>query len=355
MYRNSDATDDWKPSAKEWLSLLPGPDTKNTCGICKQCLSEYPLPKRRKLSELPPTVTCVEPLPANYDGLSKAAESGNWPLSGLHIVHAAAALDTTLNVTFPAKAEWGREDVGIENHVGYPGGKISVATKTVDQLVFGVAGSKEQPKVPTVLTIDTEGFDAFVLLGAARTLSSGGVAYLEFEYHSVKPWIKMQLKWVVDYLDNFHFDCYFAGNDGLSYKVTGGCWEDKYEFHKWSNVVCASRIKIEPHTCWHDALEIFSYGDGRFARSHSPADEQYEAETATEAATEVPAETWHSHANQNAAGSPRQFLGLKGSHSHGSSSDHGIQRGMSPDDTQHHRPNGPAPEAAPRRHGRTTI
>ena len=147
MYRNTDATDDWKPSAKEWLSLLPGPNTKNTCGICKQCLSEYPLPKRRKLSELPPTVTCVEPLPANYDGLSKAAESGNWPLSGLHIVHAAAALDTTLNVTFPAKAEWGREDVGIENHIGYPGGKISVATKTVDQLVFGVAGSKEQPKV----------------------------------------------------------------------------------------------------------------------------------------------------------------------------------------------------------------
>ena len=332
MYRNTNATDDWKPSAKEWLSVLPA---STTCGQCKQCESEYPLPKRRKLSELPPTVTCVEPLPANFDGLSAAAQTEPWASSGLRIIHAAAALDTSRKVTFPANAKWGREDIGIDNHgqnrLQNPSGEISVATKTVDQLVFGDAGSNEQPKIPTVLTIDTEGFDALVLFGAARTLSSGGVAYLEFEYHGMPPWKDIKLKWIIDYLNNFHFDCYFAGNDGLAFKVTG-CWQEKYEFHKWSNLACASRMKIEPHTCWHDAIEHFSAVDGCFngdPRSLPPqsrgnvvlcSDSAESSEksnggtTVTRASTETPQEGTQSDANQNAAGSPRQFLGLKSSH-----------------------------------------
>merc|ERR1712080_553757 len=92
----------------------------------------------------------------------------------------------------------------------------------------------------TVVTIDTEGFDAFVLLGAARTLASGSVGYIEFEYHKFHPWNMFLLRWVIDFLSNLNFDCYFAGNDGRAYRITS-CFRSSFEFHEWSNVVCASR------------------------------------------------------------------------------------------------------------------
>ena len=109
-----------------------------------------------------------------------------------------------------------------------------------------------------MITVDTEGFDAHVLMGAAATLASGQVHYLEFEYHSRPPWSEFQLETLVAFLDNLAFDCYFAGNDGRAYKMTG-CWRPAFEFHQWSNVVCASR-RLEPatHACWHSALEAAS-------------------------------------------------------------------------------------------------
>ena len=39
--------------------------------------------------------------------------------------------------------------------------------------------------------------------------------------------------------DKFEMDCYFQGNGRLW--PLSGCWNDAYEFHWWSNVMCIKR------------------------------------------------------------------------------------------------------------------
>ena len=102
--------------------------------------------------------------------------------------------------------------------------------------------------IPDIMTVDTEGSDALVLLGAAKTLASGHVGYLEFEYHAIGPWARRALSDVIAYLDNLAFDCWWAGQ-GQTFRITG-CWDSSYEQHEWANVVCAHRR----NTCWHRAL-----------------------------------------------------------------------------------------------------
>lgn len=231
--------------------------TRNLCGVCGQCREEYPI-SEHQLSEEPPTVMCVEPLPANFNMLKSNVEAEPWASSGIQIKQLAVVLSSANlpMAEFPGDAAYGEEGAGVFNlKAGRYKKMIPINTSTVDQLTFG----PENPNgvIPTVISVDAEGLDALVLLGAARSLASGGVAYVEFEYHHKHPWDIIQLEWIVGYLDNLQYDCFFAGNNGKSYKVTG-CWEPRFEFHVMSNLVCASRLVRTPHTCWHDALEAAS-------------------------------------------------------------------------------------------------
>jgi FkbM family methyltransferase len=195
----------------------------------------------------------VEPLPANFNTLNSVAKAEPWASSGIRVKQLAAVLSTASNkiAYFPANAAYGDEGFGVFSQKGHSGPTAPVNTATIDEIAFG---SPEADPLPTVITVDAEGLDALILLGAARTLASGDVAYIEFEYHSKPPWDSIQLEWVIGYLDNMQYDCFFAGNNGKAYKVTG-CWQPSFEFHQWSNLACASRLERAPHTCWHDALE----------------------------------------------------------------------------------------------------
>ena len=252
----------WLPSAKQWheekKAHMNGhklPPSIYMCGVCRQCLDEYPVPAH-PLSERPPTVTCVEPLPTNFAKLNETAGKEPWMSSGLQVKQLAAVLGTANLPTaaFPTKAPYGEEGIGVftKRRGQGPQATVQVKTATVDDIAF-----RSQQGVPTVLTIDAEGLDALILLGAARILASGLVAYIEFEYHNSPPWDSILLEWIIGYLDNMSYDCYFAGHNGKAYKVTG-CWQKNFEFHRWSNLVCASRLARVPHTCWHDALEAAS-------------------------------------------------------------------------------------------------
>ena len=212
------------PKSKAWAKRLPNQDP----GVCKQGLEDYPVGIQQD-----PTVFCIEPMPANYKALKHAAED----IPNMIVVQNAVTLTDQPMVKFP-DAAFGKEAHGISNR------GADVTAITVDQFIHA------HKRRPDILSVDTEGHDALVLLGAARALSSGSIKYLEFEYHEVGPWGSYKLKWVIDYLDNMHYDCYWAGNDGKTTKITK-CWSDAFEFHEWSNVVCASRKS----TCWIDALE----------------------------------------------------------------------------------------------------
>lgn len=265
----------WIPNAKDWMKIIKeivwnarGDKVKVTCGACGQCGNDYPTPPASSppLSMQPPQVTCVEPLPVNYEVLDQASKSEPWSkLSGIKAVQYAALLDTSpKTVLFPSNESagmgFGIEFVGVtpNKHSKWAKREEPITLVTVDDLVYSTMNNHDHHNhIPTVLTVDTEGYDAHVLLGAARTLASGHVAYIEFEYHSYPPWSTFNLDWIIAYLSNLHYDCYFAGNHGEVWKVTG-CENDTPEFFTfktWSNLVCASRLQKKPHTCWHDAIE----------------------------------------------------------------------------------------------------
>lgn len=214
------------PTSKEWSERLPNTDR----GVCGQGDYNYPLGAQQN-----PTVVCVEPMPENYHAL-KAASRG---LKQFYVRQAAVTLTNQEHVYFPNDG-FGREDLQILDKQEPE--TVLVQAITVDKLASHYT-------TPNILSIDTEGHDALVLLGAAGSLASGKIKYIEFEYHSNEPWLSYKLKWVIDYLDNLHYDCFWAGNDGTTTKITGK-WRDEFEFHAWSNVVCAHR----KHPCWLDAL-----------------------------------------------------------------------------------------------------
>jgi len=95
------------------------------------------------------------------------------------------------------------------------------------------------------LNVDLEGYDWQGLGkgGADWTLHHTG--YLEFEYHAVGAWKDDQLSDAVEYLNEFGFTCYWAGNDGWLARMTN-CFQSYMEFHQWSNVACANRY-LRPH------------------------------------------------------------------------------------------------------------
>jgi Methyltransferase FkbM domain len=71
------------------------------------------------------------------------------------------------------------------------------------------------------LSIDAEGYDFEVLLGATKTLRR--TKYLEFEYHDVGVWPQYSLWTAISLLKEMHFVCYWAGSHGHLWRITD-CW-----------------------------------------------------------------------------------------------------------------------------------
>ena len=243
------------------------PDGLRTCGRCLQCRGpDTPLIARRAhwhssmaTNGRLPHVYCVEAMPPNARILERVSSMGPWNTS-LHVI-AAAAVDkqpASGTVAFLAHdARPGAENNGLvdeeANSKGTSKGGVqphqvqSVRAETVDSLVRsfmdGVA--------PAILTIDTEGFDPLVLQGARETLGSGRVHYLEFEVHEKGPWKHTEVKNVLQYVEGFGFDCFWASRPLIPVSVRGGCWHESYEVNKtWSNMVCAHQA----NRCWQTAL-----------------------------------------------------------------------------------------------------
>eukprot|EP00899_Mesostigma_viride_P003772 jgi/Mesvir1/13396/Mv16485-RA.1 len=84
------------------------------------------------------------------------------------------------------------------------------------------------------------GEEPHVLLGAHRTLTSGKVDVLIFEYNEVGAWQSHELSYFVEWLDRLGMDCYFLGSPGMVL-LSGGCWDPHYELKWWLNVACVAR------------------------------------------------------------------------------------------------------------------
>lgn len=96
---------------------------------------------------------------------------------------------------------------------------------------------EDKPGLVDFLQIDTEGHDPVVLFGGSQTLLR--TRYVAFENHAKGYWMKMDLRMVVNYLDALGFECFWTGNDGSLWQITG-CYPF-IDIKHWSNVGCARR------------------------------------------------------------------------------------------------------------------
>mmetsp|Transcript_43834 Transcript_43834/g.99082 ORF Transcript_43834/g.99082 Transcript_43834/m.99082 type:complete len:351 (-) Transcript_43834:199-1251(-) len=225
-------------------------------------LREYPLGPPRDEAR----VLCVEPLPSNVETLLKASMSPPWNGSlGIYQAAVSDAVAPNQSVTIIVHSlrseHFGVETAHIDLQkrgpglIRYPNKKkvllgVQVTSTTVDEII----AQNMNGAPPYLLSVDTEGFDALVLRGAARTLASGQVGYVEFEYHRLQPWFRMRLRDTIAELDAFGYDCYWA--QPRLVRITGCFPWHKFEAmtqtHMWSNVVCARR----KDPCWAKALEL---------------------------------------------------------------------------------------------------
>eukprot|EP00511_Aplanochytrium_stocchinoi_P000793 CAMPEP_0204833424 /NCGR_PEP_ID=MMETSP1346-20131115/16786_1 /ASSEMBLY_ACC=CAM_ASM_000771 /TAXON_ID=215587 /ORGANISM="Aplanochytrium stocchinoi, Strain GSBS06" /LENGTH=295 /DNA_ID=CAMNT_0051965953 /DNA_START=645 /DNA_END=1532 /DNA_ORIENTATION=- len=229
---------------KNWTKTIKKIKGQLPQGVCGQHnLSPLQIPKGVPVVENA-MVYCVEPMSSNIKMVRKVASSIGLDAKGLVMTQAAVS-SSTGKVSFP-KARPGAEAFGIKNCMNrpkdYPGCQ-EVEMVTLDD--FYRANIPKQvngaDQYIDVLLIDTEGHDYEVLKAARSALSR--TRYLEFEFHSFKPWIDTPLLKAIDYLSRLDFTCYWALKQRLL-RITN-CYMNQYSKHHWSNIACVKNSEIE--------------------------------------------------------------------------------------------------------------
>jgi len=178
---------------------------------------------------------CVEPMPQTYKKLEQSASILGYTQKGLKVTHAAIS-NKNGTALFPKNST-----IGIENQ-GLATCKRGDTIGCVEVPVYSLSNFVEEEVKGTgpinILSIDVEGFDGDVLLGATSNVLKR-VEYLEFEYNWMGSWKNQHLYDIVEMLDEQSMTCYWAGIDRL-WRITG-CWMSYYDIHTWSNVACVNR------------------------------------------------------------------------------------------------------------------
>ena len=261
---------------------------------------------------------CIEALPSNYKTLYDAAyKITKYDEIGFNVTHAAISRNAAGGSVWFPKGEGsapGVENLGLSLCDKYVGSDkehhkdrletecVQVPTYNlntyVEQFVFpkedGASNNRADSILPPLtinhVSIDVEGHDMDVLLGAANTdmdklrnntfdvnsakFSSSvlhKIEYLEFEYNWVGNWQNYKLTEAIGLLDMFNFTCYWIGNDEL-WRITncmppsskpesaetdntrddgsrqkegsnGNYDNHYYNQHFWSNVGCVKRTQ----------------------------------------------------------------------------------------------------------------
>lgn len=193
---------------------------------------------------------CIEAMLSTFQVANKIMSSLSFNPREANRVHMAMS-------AFPGKQNFtnhkaGAENAGLNNEWMFGGiPTVVVNVSNVDTLV-----EDERLDHIDFLSIDTEGHDASVILGTIKTLSRAFISVFEFEYHKVGQWAWMHLSFIIDLLDELGFDCFWQGNSGELWRLTG-CWHRTYHTNKeWSNVVCAHR-RLAAHSMFVKTSEIY--------------------------------------------------------------------------------------------------
>jgi len=223
-------------STVKWYNkLVEELGEKQAKGACsKTYLTDSEIPQG--MQPRPVRAFCVEPGKSTYEVISRISKDLGYNKHGLSIIYGACGERKTV-LSFPVVSA-GRESLGLVPLRSDETKYNLVNVTTIDHLV-----EEEGLSVVDYLSVDTEGHDFSVLLGAVLTLATKTVRIIEFEYHTIAHWKTARLEELLDYLDNLGFDCYWQNNIGLLLRITG-CYTEKmteHEFKTWSNAICVNR------------------------------------------------------------------------------------------------------------------
>ena len=214
-----------------------------SCTLRADTVREFPYHAR------PTRGYCIEPLPRTFIFLEACMQELQY-LGPVKLVE--AAMSSVHGTALFPDAEAGRECFGLDfDPENNPYGTVEVEVKTLDSLM-----RSESIETIDFLSIDAEGHDVRVLLGALHTLAAHKIRYFEFEYSEHGKWATSDLEDVIDMLDHFGYDCYWALNSGGLSRLTG-CWHPTYAAEAfWSNIACISRRQSRTHARMQEIADV---------------------------------------------------------------------------------------------------
>ena len=216
----------WRDTLYEGQKVVPG--------VCKQDnAGQFDL---ESVSALPlgAVVHCIEAMPVTAERLLKASTTLGW--QDHLVVSNIAMADFDGIALFPNVVnKVGTEDLGLGDC-----NRTGVSCKEVPMYRLDTYVKEMLPADNSLidfLSIDAEGYDFEVLLGAPRALRR--TKYLEFEYHWTGTWSNHTMSSAIDMLKGSGFVCYWAGDSNHLWRITD-CFLDYYDKHAWSNVACVN-------------------------------------------------------------------------------------------------------------------
>lgn len=192
---------------------------------------------------------CIEPMPSNAALLLDVRLHLQFDPFSFQIKN--IAVDTFPGTTQFPSGKVGEEDFGIGATKNMP--TVPMNVTNLDHLIFReirnehLKNAHREHRKIDFLSIDTEGHDGRVVIGMSKALANKYVRVFEFEYNKIGPWKSMDLQLIVNLIDTMGYDCWWQGNHGELWRLTG-CWLDLYYAKRtWSNVVCVDRQEKALH------------------------------------------------------------------------------------------------------------
>lgn len=211
-------------------------------------------------------IWAFEPIPATFAELVDRAQKLKWANYAQWIGFNAAVAEKDGQTFFYSNGGAGDEQASQDPKAAWSENRILTQVVSLDQLLmrdglmtdrqrYGVAleGARNLFEYSRQLNvfamkIDTEGYDYFVLLGAAESLKAKRVKFLTFEYH--EKWFSnnrtFTLRDTAEMMLKLEYVCYWITSTRLI-PLSGPWWVPEYEVRTWSNVLCGQLGDLDFH------------------------------------------------------------------------------------------------------------
>lgn len=223
-------------SNRQWHRLMMNkaepPCKLQCCGVCLICHKK----RGKQLADVKLQLHAFELQPSNERLLRQLVS-----LTGAPVEVHGSAVSNTSGVVYT-------RDSGAPGYESVSAMRSARGARAIVRNVTTVDAFMAARKIERVglVSIDTEGWDAFVIRGMESALRRRAIDAFEFEYtRAWKPHLgEHALKDHLVWLDRLGYTCFWQGNRGALAQANMGCWKDEFHeriSHRWSNLVCTAR------------------------------------------------------------------------------------------------------------------